>query len=1514
MKIKINFSLFFICICWISYSQNFNYQPLNNPPLPPGKYIGQNVFNGNEAIATSFTRSACGLNYVQASNPLYGRTGNNFTLGVAQPAVFTISGIPPCGIIERAFLYVSTTGTGAPVSANITNPLSGNSIFSMALIGTGADKNWGRTGSYTYRADVTPIASGNGNYVISGIPSSSLITDDDANGATLLIIYSDRTQNYTGNIVIADGSLTNANATGALTTTITGFDVCGTPSLSSTFLIVDDLQQYGNTVFALNNAVPNYSQLAVADQPWSFLTDPGSPVINGQTSASFGITNTMDTLGLILAGLYFQTDCLTCPITLTLAASSTPSCLSSATVDVLGGMAPYAYTWSGTAQTTSAVAGLSAGTETILVSDQLGCLTASTTVAIVTPAPPIALSSTSVCIGFSGSLTAGVAASYSWSPSGSLDNPVAQNVVASPLATTIYTLDYTDALGCSGSQTTQVLVTYTQNIGATSTTLCAAQNINLSSNAFAGTAYFWTGPNAYTYSSTSQPDPVIFNANPLMSGTYNLSVTSVPGCTSMAVTDVTVYPLPTPTVASNGTICAGFNLTLMSGGGTTYNWVGPNGFTSVSQNTSVVNSTTLASGVYSLTASFPTGCSRTTTLNALVRALPNASCAITSSNVCLGRTINFAATGGVSFSWNGPNNFTSNNQNPTIPAITLLANGVYTVTVTDVSGCQAQATTTLAALFNPTVAMICPQTCYGSVATLTANGLGFYTFRGPNGFLDTNPLIPLTGVSTTTVIANNLSAGVYTIELESALNSCTAQATGVLVTIPVPTIIATGSTVCYNAVATLTAAGGLANGSGYTWTGPAGYTSSAQYAFIPVTDNLTSGIYTVVGTAANACTTQATTTLITMPLPTVTATGTLICLNEPFTFTANGAVTYTWSGPSTYTANGSTAFVPLVDDGSIGDYTVVGTAANTCTQITTANLAYMPLPTITTVPDNVCLNEPAVLESDGGIQGGYRWAGPGNYTSTAQNATIASANSAAPTIYTVVGTAVNSCTNVSTALLTTIPLPTVTTTGTLICLNEPFTFTANGAVSYTWSGPSSYTAFGANAFVPNVDDLSIGNYVVVGTAPNTCTQLAMVNLAYMPLPTITAISDTVCYLTPATLKALGGITNGYRWTGPGGYISNLANAYIPVASSALPQTYTVVGTAPNSCTNITTATLSTFALPVPTYTAPSRVCFRSNIDLKAGGAATYTWSGPYYYLSPNQNVWFPTYNMQQAGIYTLSVTDQLGCKNDTTLFIGIDPLPEGNLISDNTNKYCAPYCATFKLNNISTVPILSTEWTIKNQTITGPSFNYCVPKAGMQTVLGSFTNAAGCVSSQSLDIIANPRPEGDFFIQPEKPVENVDIVYFNNLSKGEKMNKWNWYFIDNYGYISSEKNTSYIFQDASQYRVAMVVTNVWGCSDTVVKSIVVSSDVKIFVPDAFTPNGDGINDTFQPKGRGIDKYDLTVYDRWGGKIFRSDDFFEGWDGNLNGSACSDDVYAWRITYTDVNAQIKELTGHVTLIR
>jgi len=207
----------------------------------------------------------------------------------------------------------------------------------------------------------------------------------------------------------------------------------------------------------------------------------------------------------------------------------------------------------------------------------------------------------------------------------------------------------------------------------------------------------------------------------------------------------------------------------------------------------------------------------------------------------------------------------------------------------------------------------------------------------------------------------------------------------------------------------------------------------------------------------------------------------------------------------------------------------------------------------------------------------------------------------------------------------------------------------------------------------------------------------------------------------------------------------------------------------------------------------------------------------------------------------------------------------------------------------------------------------CLQVEGKIPVYAFFTDTNGCVNSSNLELTVLPKPTAGFESSPELPVENIDEVFFTNTSLGENLTSWNWFFIDNNGFRSELKNMAYVFDKPGIYPVSLIATNKWGCRDTIVKPVVIDEDFTLFVPSAFTPNQDGKNELFQPKGYGISTYHLQIFDRWGERIFSSKDFLKGWDGTFKGSACKIDTYIWKIDAVSLRGKIKNISGLVTLI-
>lgn len=440
------------------------------------------LLNGNGTIATSYTNTACGLNFSQASVRLNQRL---FSIapatGVIQPATFSITGIPACATILKAFLYSSASGPSSAITVSITNPASATASYTMTNIGTHIDKCWGYAASQTYRADVTSIISGSGNYVISGFPV--IVGSNDTDGATLFIIYSDASQVYTGSIVLADGCFVKVGGTGIVN--VTGFNVCATPVASSNFIIVADLQKTANANMMFNSSSFNYTHSTTNQFVYDFVQTTISPVAASQTIATFGIDDPSDCFNFALAGMYYQTSCLSCTATsasgLTLTAVASPTCgAGTATANVAGGTGPYTYTWSPSGGNAATISGVPAGIYTVTVKDasSSACNVATATVNLSSVTPTITIADANICAGGNATLTASGATSYTWNTGGT-----GASIVVTPTISTNYTVTGSNG-NCTSSQVVNVSVSPSPTVTATSSSslICAGQTVTLTAN------------------------------------------------------------------------------------------------------------------------------------------------------------------------------------------------------------------------------------------------------------------------------------------------------------------------------------------------------------------------------------------------------------------------------------------------------------------------------------------------------------------------------------------------------------------------------------------------------------------------------------------------------------------------------------------------------------------------------------------------------------------------------------------------------------------------------------------------------------------------------------------------------------------------------------------------------------------------------------------------------------------------------------------------------------------------
>ncbi|MDG2370604.1 MAG: gliding motility-associated C-terminal domain-containing protein, partial [Flavobacteriales bacterium] len=171
------------------------------------------------------------------------------------------------------------------------------------------------------------------------------------------------------------------------------------------------------------------------------------------------------------------------------------------------------------------------------------------------------------------------------------------------------------------------------------------------------------------------------------------------------------------------------------------------------------------------------------------------------------------------------------------------------------------------------------------------------------------------------------------------------------------------------------------------------------------------------------------------------------------------------------------------------------------------------------------------------------------------------------------------------------------------------------------------------------------------------------------------------------------------------------------------------------------------------------------------------------------------------------------------------------------------------------------------------------------------------------------------------PVDILNpIVNFTDMSSSDVVG-FEWLFLEGASLLStsSQQNPSYEFpeDDPGSYNVELLVVNGDGCEDTVSLQVIVNGVFTCYVPTAFTPDGDGLNDFFYVKGESIDVTNFTfmVFNRWGEKVFETEDINDMWDGRHKNSPAQEDIYIWKVETKDVvTGKLKEFTGHVNLMR
>lgn len=470
--------------------------------------------------------------------------------------------------------------------------------------------------------------------------------------------------------------------------------------------------------------------------------------------------------------------------------------------------------------------------------------------------------------------------------------------------------------------------------------------------------------------------------------------------------------------------------------------------------------------------------------------------------------------------------------------------------------------------------------------------------------------------------------------------------------------------------------------------------------------------------------------------------------------------------------------------------------------------------------------------------------------------------------------------------------------GTLVGWNfgDPLSGSANTS---TLANPY-HVYSGSGTFLASVE--------VSGPCGILITALVTVNVHLVSL----AINQPLCSGDSGSVTAsvFGNLVGpSFTWL-PGGPTAGVdsANIWMSSIGDLPPGNYSVMVTDPGACTDVETFTITAPPPVVVTASNDTSICSGDALLLQAapaGGTPGYA-----VVWSPSGPAVAPTTTTTFAAI----ATDANGCNSPAdSVIVTVFP-PVQAQFSNSLAEGCETWCVTF---TDDTPGSAASDWSFGDgNTGSGNLVQHCYSDDGLYTVVLISTDANGCSGTITQQELVNVLPAPTAGFQPFPPVAIITDPSFLFLDASTGASQWSWSFGDPENSVSGEVSPGFMYADVGCYTVEQIVTSNEGCVDTASTLVCVEGEFALFVPNAFTPDGDGVNDGFLPitSVRQPSLFEFDIFDRWGQPIFSSASVDEAWDGSQKGMETPQGVYAWRLRLRDSENLLHSAQGHVVLLR
>lgn len=439
--------------------------------------------------------------------------------------------------------------------------------------------------------------------------------------------------------------------------------------------------------------------------------------------------------------------------------------------------------------------------------------------------------------------------------------------------------------------------------------------------------------------------------------------------------------------------------------------------------------------------------------------------------------------------------------------------------------------------------------------------------------------------------------------------------------------------------------------------------------------------------------------------------------------------------------------------------------------------------------------------------------------------------------------------------------------------------------------------------------VGVGTFTLTYTTQQVCPATDTMLITVLGLADVGITADTsICIGQQVQIEATGGYI--FNWQ-PALYLND-ASIGNPIASPLSDITYAVTVLNDTSCPNTDSVHITVFSPPSAGFSIDT-VCVGTANTIT--DLATPQDSIGYTWIMGDGNTISNTltnYTYANGGIYPIIQIVQRGVCADTaykTAIVDFQP------IADFTIDNACEGVATF-INDLSQAqgPVDYT-WNMGDgNTVNDTMGSYLYNNAGNYEVM-QVINLGACVDTAVKYVLISDAPLADF----DYSLVDSQTVSFNNTSQGSA--SWQWLFGDSNG--SNSQNPNHHYNHAGDYHVWLVAVSDAGCNDSTMQVIVMPNPsdtlpaVKdaIFIPNAFSPNGDGNNDIWQVfANASINYFNLNIYNRWGEKVYESNNQATGWDGRYKGELQSPQTYVYMLTLVLQSGERRTFKGGLLLMK